>query len=168
MSVESGFLPLETLHSGGPPATELGRYLSVTLAVDCLQIVSRDGIIGMSLSGCHVNDEWLCRSWGSLRMRKLYRRVMEVLGVECGFRDQGYGLMVSLWWYVAATRPGCVWSALCEAAPLVICKELGILVTGLYVSRNTYIRTGIAEWKISNPVHLVGCPLEEDSAHRSG
>ncbi|KAL8141228.1 hypothetical protein V2J09_007249 [Rumex salicifolius] len=26
---------------------------------------------------------------------------------------------------------------------------------GLYVSRNTYIRAGIAEWKISNPVHLV-------------
>lgn len=29
--------------------------------------------------------------------------------------------------------------------------------TGLYVSRNTYIRAGIAEWKISNPVHVV-CP----------
>ncbi|KAM0971558.1 hypothetical protein ACFX13_019742 [Malus domestica] len=26
---------------------------------------------------------------------------------------------------------------------------------GLYVSRNTYIRAGIAEWKINNPVHLV-------------
>ncbi|KAF8377053.1 hypothetical protein HHK36_030425 [Tetracentron sinense] len=26
---------------------------------------------------------------------------------------------------------------------------------GLYVSRNTYIRTGIAEWKVSNPVHVV-------------
>jgi len=26
---------------------------------------------------------------------------------------------------------------------------------GLYVSRNTYIRTGITEWKITNPVHLV-------------
>ncbi|CAM6109261.1 unnamed protein product [Calypogeia fissa] len=26
---------------------------------------------------------------------------------------------------------------------------------GLYVSRNTYIRTGIAEWKTINPVHLV-------------
>ncbi|XP_073315323.1 F-box protein 7-like isoform X1 [Primulina huaijiensis] len=26
---------------------------------------------------------------------------------------------------------------------------------GLYVSRNTYIRAGIAEWKISNPVHIV-------------
>ncbi|XP_031489108.1 F-box protein 7 [Nymphaea colorata] len=26
---------------------------------------------------------------------------------------------------------------------------------GLYVSRNTYIRAGVAEWKITNPVHLV-------------
>ncbi|CAL0319415.1 unnamed protein product [Lupinus luteus] len=26
---------------------------------------------------------------------------------------------------------------------------------GLYVSRNTYIRVGVAEWKITNPVHLV-------------
>ncbi|KAI4375135.1 hypothetical protein MLD38_013041 [Melastoma candidum] len=26
---------------------------------------------------------------------------------------------------------------------------------GLYVSRNTYIRTGVAEWTVSNPVHLV-------------
>lgn len=26
---------------------------------------------------------------------------------------------------------------------------------GLYVSRNTYIRAGIAEWKTTNPVHLV-------------
>ncbi|CAM8999591.1 unnamed protein product [Rhodiola kirilowii] len=26
---------------------------------------------------------------------------------------------------------------------------------GMYVSRNTYIRTGIAEWKVTNPVHLV-------------
>ncbi|CAL8997121.1 unnamed protein product [Prunus brigantina] len=30
-----------------------------------------------------------------------------------------------------------------------------IRTDGLYVSRNTYIRTGIAEWKITNPVHLV-------------
>lgn len=26
---------------------------------------------------------------------------------------------------------------------------------GLYVSRNTYIRAGVAEWKITNPVHIV-------------
>ncbi|KAK7351110.1 hypothetical protein VNO77_10299 [Canavalia gladiata] len=26
---------------------------------------------------------------------------------------------------------------------------------GLYVSRNTYIRAGVAEWKITNPVHVV-------------
>ncbi|KAL5558262.1 hypothetical protein UlMin_034473 [Ulmus minor] len=26
---------------------------------------------------------------------------------------------------------------------------------GLYVSRNTYIRVGVAEWKVTNPVHLV-------------
>lgn len=26
---------------------------------------------------------------------------------------------------------------------------------GVYVSRNTYIRTGIPEWKVKNPVHLV-------------
>lgn len=26
---------------------------------------------------------------------------------------------------------------------------------GIYVSRNTYIRTGIVEWRIKNPVHLV-------------
>ncbi|XP_074557419.1 LOW QUALITY PROTEIN: F-box protein 7 [Curcuma longa] len=26
---------------------------------------------------------------------------------------------------------------------------------GLYVSRNTYIRTGVAEWKVTNPVHVV-------------
>jgi F-box protein 9 len=30
-----------------------------------------------------------------------------------------------------------------------------IRTDGLYVSRNTYIRTGIAEWRTSNPVHLV-------------
>lgn len=26
---------------------------------------------------------------------------------------------------------------------------------GLYVSRNTYIRAGVAEWKVTNPVHVV-------------
>ena len=26
---------------------------------------------------------------------------------------------------------------------------------GVYVSRNTYIRTGITEWRVKNPVHLV-------------
>ena len=26
---------------------------------------------------------------------------------------------------------------------------------GLYVSRNTYIRTGLVEWRVRNPVHLV-------------
>ncbi|XP_020246524.1 F-box protein 7 isoform X2 [Asparagus officinalis] len=26
---------------------------------------------------------------------------------------------------------------------------------GLYVSRNTYVRVGVAEWKVTNPVHLV-------------
>ncbi|XP_022768175.1 F-box protein 7 isoform X3 [Durio zibethinus] len=26
---------------------------------------------------------------------------------------------------------------------------------GLYVSRNTYVRAGVAEWKITNPVHIV-------------
>ena len=26
---------------------------------------------------------------------------------------------------------------------------------GIYVSRNTYIRTGVTEWKVKNPVHLV-------------
>ncbi|KAK2989799.1 hypothetical protein RJ640_006116 [Escallonia rubra] len=30
-----------------------------------------------------------------------------------------------------------------------------IRVDGLYVSRNTYIRAGVAEWKVTNPVHLV-------------
>lgn len=30
-----------------------------------------------------------------------------------------------------------------------------IRTDGLYVSRNTYIRAGVAEWKITNPVHLV-------------
>lgn len=28
-------------------------------------------------------------------------------------------------------------------------------VDGLYVSRNTYIRTGLVEWRVKNPVHLV-------------
>ncbi|XP_042479907.1 F-box protein 7 isoform X1 [Macadamia integrifolia] len=30
-----------------------------------------------------------------------------------------------------------------------------IRTDGLYVSRNTYIRAGIAEWKVTNPVHVV-------------
>ncbi|KAM3394746.1 F-box protein 7 isoform X2 [Capsicum galapagoense] len=30
-----------------------------------------------------------------------------------------------------------------------------IRTDGIYVSRNTYIRAGVAEWKISNPVHIV-------------
>ncbi|XP_021284143.1 F-box protein 7 [Herrania umbratica] len=28
-------------------------------------------------------------------------------------------------------------------------------IAGLYVSRNTYIRAGVAEWKVTNPVHIV-------------
>ncbi|XP_077248817.1 F-box protein 7 [Tasmannia lanceolata] len=28
-------------------------------------------------------------------------------------------------------------------------------IDGLYVSRNTYIRAGVAEWKVTNPVHVV-------------
>ncbi|XP_073003281.1 F-box protein 7 [Typha latifolia] len=30
-----------------------------------------------------------------------------------------------------------------------------IRTDGLYVSRNTYIHTGVAEWKVTNPVHVV-------------
>ncbi|KAK1404113.1 F-box protein 7 [Heracleum sosnowskyi] len=30
-----------------------------------------------------------------------------------------------------------------------------IRTDGLYVSRNTYIRAGVAEWKVTNPVHVV-------------
>ncbi|XP_039139323.1 F-box protein 7 [Dioscorea cayenensis subsp. rotundata] len=30
-----------------------------------------------------------------------------------------------------------------------------IRMDGLYVSRNTYIRVGVAEWKVTNPVHVV-------------
>ncbi|KAF5735505.1 F-box protein 7-like isoform X1 [Tripterygium wilfordii] len=30
-----------------------------------------------------------------------------------------------------------------------------IRTDGLYVSRNTYIRVGVAEWRVTNPVHLV-------------
>ena len=26
---------------------------------------------------------------------------------------------------------------------------------GVYVSRNTYLRTGLVEWRVKNPVHLV-------------
>ncbi|XP_042479908.1 F-box protein 7 isoform X2 [Macadamia integrifolia] len=34
-----------------------------------------------------------------------------------------------------------------------------IRTDGLYVSRNTYIRAGIAEWKVTNPVHVVEAAL---------
>ncbi|KAL6007661.1 F-box protein 7 [Asimina triloba] len=34
-----------------------------------------------------------------------------------------------------------------------------LLLSGLYVSRNTYIRAGVAEWKVTNPVHVTGLPL---------
>ena len=26
---------------------------------------------------------------------------------------------------------------------------------GVYISRNTYLRTGLVEWRVKNPVHLV-------------
>lgn len=43
----------------------------------------------------------------------------------------------------------------------MLCFYIGLFVlqcshiSGLYVSRNTYIRAGVAEWKITNPVHVV-------------
>lgn len=40
--------------------------------------------------------------------------------------------------------------------PDILYKIISVFhISGLYVSRNTYIRTGVAEWKVSNPVHLV-------------
>lgn len=30
-----------------------------------------------------------------------------------------------------------------------------LCISGLYVSRNTYIRSGVAEWTVTNPVHVV-------------
>ncbi|KAI8014401.1 F-box protein 7 [Camellia lanceoleosa] len=35
---------------------------------------------------------------------------------------------------------------------------------GLYVSRNTYIRAGVAEWKITNPVHVNSSQKVKDAA----
>ncbi|CAM8999592.1 unnamed protein product [Rhodiola kirilowii] len=34
-------------------------------------------------------------------------------------------------------------------------EDVAFKTKSMYVSRNTYIRTGIAEWKVTNPVHLV-------------
>lgn len=38
-------------------------------------------------------------------------------------------------------------------------------LAGLYVSRNTYIRCGIVEWAVKNPVHMVS---QLDTAHYAG
>ncbi|PPS06534.1 hypothetical protein GOBAR_AA14117 [Gossypium barbadense] len=38
------------------------------------------------------------------------------------------------------------------------------LMKGLYVSRNTYIRAGVAEWKITNPVHINSSQKIKDAA----
>ncbi|GAB2290469.1 F-box protein 7 [Dionaea muscipula] len=35
---------------------------------------------------------------------------------------------------------------------------------GLYVSRNTYIRAGVAEWKVTNPVHLNSSQIVKEVA----
>ncbi|KAF3633183.1 F-box protein 7 [Capsicum annuum] len=39
-----------------------------------------------------------------------------------------------------------------------------IRTDGIYVSRNTYIRAGVAEWKISNPVHINSSQKVKDVA----
>jgi len=44
--------------------------------------------------------------------------------------------------------PGVSWREVFLAAPR-------LRTDGIYVARNTYIRTGIVEWRIKNPVHLV-------------
>ncbi|XP_073041155.1 F-box protein 7-like [Primulina eburnea] len=52
---------------------------------------------------------------------------------------------------------------ICNTYPCVLAQGMSkILADGhyyscLYVSRNTYIRAGIAEWKISNPIHIEIC-----------
>lgn len=61
-------------------------------------------------------------------------------------------------WRAALTRalgpatplrpPGVSWREVFLSAPR-------LRTDGLYVSRNTYIRTGIVEWRTKNPVHLV-------------
>ncbi|RVX22651.1 F-box protein 7 [Vitis vinifera] len=52
----------------------------------------------------------------------------------------------------AASFPACRMKA--HSGWLLILAGGGFLL-GLYVSRNTYIRAGVAEWRVTNPVHVV-------------
>lgn len=82
----------------------------------------------------------VCRKWRyATRMPSLWRhaclKTWQVSGREENER-------------LCAERYGGSWRAMWHDRPR-------LRYDGLYVSRNTYIRTGIVEWKITNPVHLV-------------
>ncbi|KAG0592611.1 hypothetical protein M758_1G260000 [Ceratodon purpureus] len=82
----------------------------------------------------------VCRKWRySTRMPCLWRnaclKTWQVSGREENER-------------LCAETYGSSWRAMWHSRPR-------LRYDGLYVSRNTYIRAGIAEWKITNPVHLV-------------
>ncbi|KAF3446993.1 hypothetical protein FNV43_RR12173 [Rhamnella rubrinervis] len=46
-------------------------------------------------------------------------------------------------------------SCVCRKWSYALYPEMHDNHKGLYVSRNTYIRAGVAEWKVTNPVHVV-------------
>ncbi|GLU01059.1 hypothetical protein SLE2022_183850 [Rubroshorea leprosula] len=84
---------------------------------------------------------------------------------SCVCRKWRYTIRNPVFWRIACLR---VWqlSGIVENYKILLSKYEGswrkmwllrprVRTDGLYVSRNTYIRAGVAEWKITNPVHIV-------------
>ncbi|XP_009403691.2 F-box protein 7-like isoform X1 [Musa acuminata AAA Group] len=99
-----------------------------------LEVFSRMNPYTLGRAAC------VCRKWRyAIRNPNLWRnaclKIWQASGVETNYR-----IVQSL--YDGSWRKMWVWRP-------------RIRNDGLYVSRNTYIRTGVAEWKVTNPVHVV-------------
>ncbi|KAG5525072.1 hypothetical protein RHGRI_031677 [Rhododendron griersonianum] len=71
---------------------------------------------------------------------------MQNVKFKCGFSMKIFGVVEN--YKILQSKYDGSWRKMWLSRPR-------IRTDGLYVSRNTYIRAGIAEWKISNPVHVV-------------
>mmetsp|Transcript_2383 Transcript_2383/g.5558 ORF Transcript_2383/g.5558 Transcript_2383/m.5558 type:complete len:343 (+) Transcript_2383:138-1166(+) len=100
---------------------------------------------------------------------------LHIIMEHCEPYTLGSAACVCKTWLYATQDPE-LWKAACfEAWPTIGTQKLQSMVKksygdswkrlwidkprlrydGIYVSRNTYIRTGIVEWRVKNPVHLV-------------
>ncbi|XP_054797635.1 F-box protein 7 isoform X2 [Prosopis cineraria] len=118
---------------------------------------SRKPYVDSALIHCRLPDEMLCEVFARMNPYDLGR-------ASCVCRKWWYTIRNPVYWRTACLKAWQI-SGLVENYKILHSKyesswrKMWLLrprlrTDGLYVSRNSYIRVGVAEWKTTNPVHL--------------